>query len=566
MNAPRLVSEVLPWVWIAWSGFVSALTLRAWRRDVLPSPSRRRSAWVLLILSAGLVVASFLAPFRIDASGLMELHAGTEPWKGAVGEAALRLVRWFHHVEPTGIIVLTRLFLLPSAAVAIALASDRPTAEPWTARGFDLRLLVLVGALLITPSFSFGVMGVFNFWFFPVVVLGVLLALHELETSPSWLGRLTLWTSLPLLAFARPETIVATLVMALLVSGASRARKDHRTWVPTLVLACGMVLIAPSMLSYLDDRVRNQPLLMGADTAGDAPFWTTGWILVRRVVEHLPINLLVLVVALHVLGGVAVFRVLRILRTRSASLAEVAALGLLVTEFVAIGVHREGFLRYDKYGQLVVVPFWLLFVVGIPMLGAVRQRKVLGAAAGAGALLFVAHVTLSGLGVGRCAAGGARDGMLQDETLLWEVSPRWVRSACVRETPALVVVVQLDERGAMPEQQRPAKPEGKTCEPERWPLAHQWSRAGCASAVVVPGDTERLEKVLCDPNEGVLRSPLRFDALQDPMRHPNLGVVSFYRPERLAEVTDVLRRRPDCGWEVKETARSAVLLRRTGGR
>jgi hypothetical protein len=56
-----------------------------------------------------------------------------------------------------------------------------------------------------------------------------------------------------------------------------------------------------------------------------------------------------------------------------------------VTEFLAIGVHREGFLRYDKYGQLVVVPFWLPCVVGILTLSAVRERTVLGAAAGAAA-------------------------------------------------------------------------------------------------------------------------------------------------------------------------------------
>ncbi|HNS97013.1 MAG TPA: hypothetical protein PLJ27_10245 [Polyangiaceae bacterium] len=568
MNAPNLLGEWLPWVWVVWFAALLALTARIWRREVLPIRPRRHAAIVLVVVSLGLLIASFLVPFRVDASGLMELFAGTEPWKGVVGKSVLELIRPLSPLDPMRIILLTRVFALGSTAVAIAVVTSIWRAhhhiEKETER-IDLVLLSTVGCLLLTPSYASGLLGVFNFWFFPFVMLGMLLALVDLERRPSWLGRILFWTSLPLLAYSRPETLVATLSMTFLVILSFRKRGDRLTWVSTAVLAFAMTAIAPSVFAYLDDRVRNQPLLMGGDAAGDSSSWATGWILFRRIIQHLPINGLAVGVAMHGMGLLAMVGMVRRVRARQASVGQVAAFVFFLVEFVAIGVHREGFLRYDKYGLLVVSAIWFLALSTLPEYRASTRRVLLRIGLIGSALLFVFHVTLGMLGVGRCVLPHepVRDAKLRDMTLLWEDTPRWVRAKCDHGTTNRVVVVMLDERGEMPEQLDKRADGAKRCEPERWPLVHQWKRAGCATDLFIPDRVESIDEILCEPSDGKHGNPLYSRRTSD---HPTLGIISFHRREHVDWVREFLHRRADCGWQMEEESGAALLLRRAHGR
>jgi hypothetical protein len=574
METPRLVAALVPWVWVIWATTSAMVVFRVWRRDIGPDPARKRAAWLLLGLSLLLFAGAFALPSRIDASGLMELQGGDTPWKGAVGEGIISIARAVLGVRFLGIIVTTRAFLPAAGLLAIAVAcsalqrdaTERKLDDSWKVGGVDLQLLFAGSALVLTPSFAFGVLGVFNFWFYGLLVLALLLALLELPRAPSWPARLSILCNLALIGFARPETIVAAVVAGTLIAISAFRRRDHRVWIPLAAVTIAMAGAAPSMFSYLDDRVRHQPLLMGDDTAADASPVSVVLLLIRRVAEHLPLNLLVLLVALHVLGALALVQLVRMVRTRRVTDAELAAVGLLLAEFLAIGVHREGFVRYIKYGQLVVVPVWFLCISGVLVSSLGRRRRRLLAAASIGALvLFAAHFALTATGVGRCATaeGKSRSGRTQDIELLWQTAPDWARTTCA-ERPggrARVVIVQLDERGADPSQQRPPKPEGKSCEPERWPVWHHFLREGCATAVVIPARAEQVRETLCDPSEGVLSSPLRFESLHEPQQLPTHAVVTFYRTQRAEQIREALKY-PACGWRIEEETASAMLLER----
>ena len=568
MELSRLVAQIIPFVWVVWIATTSVLAVRVLRDDVWPCAPRRRGLWFVLALSAAAALASLVLPMRIDASGLMELSGGTEPWKGASGEALLRALRLVLPLSPTDIIHVTRAGLVPTCALAVLSLRLQRTAPPgWTKAGLDVQQVMSASVLLLTPSFLFGGLGVFNFWFFCSVVLAMLLAWEDLSRAPSWASRLCLLSSVVLIGFARPETIAGGIVVAALVVLFAWKNKDWKLLVPALVVALALGAVAPTVVAYLGDRMRNQPLLTGSDATGDAPTWMLPWIAFRRILLHAPLNLAVLFVAFHALGLLAFLRAVSMIRQRRASWPEIAAMALILAEFLAIGVHREGFARYIKYGQLLVAPSWYLAARACYTLPPVRkiQAWLVGSVAG-GIAVSLASTLVSWLGYTRCSLPEGRtfSARMTDQTLLWVTAPRWANTLCPSQHEReRVVVVGLDERAEQDGSVELDMFSPPSCEPERWPIAHLLKRAGCVAVAAYPEVNVAVEDALFDPTRGALCRDVPFQDSAWETQPATHAIVSYYRAERLSEIRSALGRHPSCPWEIEEITESAVLLRRS---
>lgn|GEM_PF-4481511 len=76
---------------------------------------------------------------------------------------------------------------MPTCLPAVLTAARlEPRQDDWVWHGVDLNLMLVVAALVFTSPFLFGGLGVFNCWFFSIVVLALLLAWRELSRSPGW--------------------------------------------------------------------------------------------------------------------------------------------------------------------------------------------------------------------------------------------------------------------------------------------------------------------------------------------------------------------------------------------
>ncbi len=567
MDTPRLVALILPFVWVAWAAATTALAVRGYRRDLGGELSQRKVMWIAAAAAFAAWGATFLIPARIDSSGLLELAGGEEPWKGAAGEAVIAIARAVVVLDLEAIILLTRASVVPACMLAVlVIAEPRAEGERWIRKAIDLRVLLAIGTLLVTPSFLFGTLGVFNFWFFCTVSLAMLLAWRDVVGEPTNAGRIALVTSVLLIGFARPETIAGGIVLAAAAAVFAWRRRDIRLAIPAAIALLLLIAVAPAVSAYLADRMRNQPLLTGADATGSAPLWQLAWIAIRRIIEHAPANLLVLLVALHSIGVLAVVRAVRIVRNRRASWIELAALAFVVVEFLAIGVHREGFTRYIKYGQLLVVPCWYLAtrVWFAQPAGRSTQRLLVGAFA-AGATVMVTSLAFTGAGFNRCSLPEGRTLFARraDELLLWNTTPDWVRSVCGGNgaQTARVVVVGLDERVPRAEGAIEDAFSTPMCEPERWPVGRLLSRGGCDTLSVYPDRRESIQKTLFDSETGALSRPVVPGGGGGEPRRATHAIVTYYRPERADEVREALAAHPACGWEILDTTPSAVLLR-----
>ncbi len=525
---------------------------------------------MLLGLSAAATAASILFPFRIDASGLMELSGGTEPWKGASGEALLRVIRIAWPLSVRDIIHVTRAMFVPTCAVAVlagtATESNRTT---WTWRGLDLNQALVVALLLVSPCFFFGALGVFNFWFFCLVMLALLLGWEDLSRAPGWASRLCLLSSVVLIGFARPETIAGGMVTAVLVVAFALRKRDWKLLALAVVVALALGAVAPTVVAYLGDRMRNQPLLTGSDATGDASTWMLPWIAFRRIALHAPLNVAVLSIVFNGMGVLAAARVVRMVRERRVAWPEVAALSLIFAEFLAIGVHREGFVRYTKYGQLLVVPIWYLAArawYGLPVLR--KARGWLAGSLAAGLAVSAASMLISWLGYTRCSLpeGRTYSARARDETLLWETAPRWAKSLCASgqddDDHVPVVVVGLDERVQQEGEATVDMFSPPRCEPERSPLSHLLNREGCWAVAAYPAADQSVEEALFDPSRGALCGPVPFREFSPDPQSPAFAIVSFYRSERLDEIKAAVEHGSTCRWGMVEITESAVLLRR----
>lgn len=567
MDTPRLVALILPFVWVAWAAATTVLAVRGYRRDLGGDPPRRKVLWIAAATALAAWGTTFLIPARIDSSGLLELAGGGEPWKGAAGEAVIAIAGAVVALDLEAIIHFTRASVVPACMLAVlVIAEPGADGEKWIRRGIDLRALLAVGTLLVTPSFLFGTLGVFNFWFFCTVSLAMLLAWRDVVGEPTNAGRIALVTSVLLIGFARPETIAGGIVLAVAATVFASRRRDIRLAIPAALALLLLIAVAPAVSAYLADRMRNQPLLTGADATGSAPLWQLPWIATRRIVEHAPVNLLVLLIALHSIGVLAVVRAVRIVRSRRASWIELAALAFVMVEFLAIGVHREGFTRYIKYGQLLAVPCWYLATrVWFAQPAGRSTRRLLGGAFAAGATAMVASLALTGPGFNRCSLpeGRTLSARRADELLLWNTTPGWVRSVCGGSgtQPARVVVVGLDERVPRAEGAIEDGFSTPMCEPERWPVGRLLSRGGCETLSVYPDRREPIRKTLFDSETGALCRPVvSGGGGREPQRATH-AIVTYYRHERADEVREAVAAHPACGWEILETTPSAMLLR-----
>jgi hypothetical protein len=544
MTHSDLAHLALQLVWLAWLPAMAVLLARALR----PAWSRdgRRVA-MLLAGAAVLVAVVFALPFQVDASSIMELtatRAHEGQWKGIAGRALV--APWLRAgLGPFGVIVVARLSLILAVALAAALLV-RGAGE---AGGDAVPLLLGVLALLGLPSFTFGILEAHRSFFYSPLVLTTLLALRELERGPTVAGGVALVAGLVLLSFTRPELIVAALLLggAFAYRAAARRRRLLAAGIGLAAVLC--LLAVPEVLGYLFDRMRSQPLLMGSDAAGAAPTGQLAAVGLKRIVSHVPLNAACLLVSLHVVIVLAVWRLARLVRARRASWPELAAALLLLTEFVAIGIHREGFTRVAKYGQLLTVPAWYLALLGLwPELAAERRRVWQRRLVVASALFLVLNVEVSLVTPGREGPRSSRSWRARqaDIALLWRDVPALGRRICSAAAPASVLVVGLDERR---EQFWPLGRylgiETSQWESERSAIVHVLARSGCAVHAAYP--------VGALP-AAALDAPVTFD--EGPPRPPTHALVTWGEPYRRAE----LRALATGAWRVEAEVEGATLL------
>ncbi len=514
-------------------------------------------------------LATWALPFRIDSSGLMELSGGSDPRKRASGKAFLRVVRVATPLPMVDIIHVTRATLVPTCLLAVLTAArPEPRQDDRVWHGVDLNLMLVVAALVFTSPVLFGGLGVFNFWFFSIVVLALLLAWRELSRSPGWAARLSLSSSVALIGFSRPETIAGGIVLAALGAAFAWRRRDWSLFALTVLVVAGLSAAAPTVVAYLSDRMRNQPLLTGSDATGDAPAWMLPWMAVRRVAVHLPSNLVILLVVFNAMALLAATRVLGMIRERRMSWPQAAALALIGAEVLAVGVHREGFLRYEKYGQILAVPLrylatraWFVLPPGR------RPRAWLVGTVSAAFVVSAADVLVSWAGWTRCSRpeGRTLSTRMRDEVLLRETAPRWARSLCAPRKPPehnAVVVIGFDERVPGGDAGRADTFSPMPCEPERWPVLHLLRREGCWAVAGYPPADQSADDALFDPSHGALCRPVAFPEFARDPQTATHAVVTFYRPDRVAEIARAVERSASCRWEVLEATESAVMLRR----
>jgi len=568
MDTSKLVEQLLPVVWVLWCLSAVVLGVDVVRRDLWPHPERRRAVAILFAVAIVAPAVTLFLPVRVDSSGLMQLCTGTETWIGASGKALVRALRVVWPLSHTDIIHVTRAWFVPTCLLVILSHQAPQRSKPeWTKAGIDLQLLLGAGVLLVTPSFLFGVLGVYSFWFVCSIELAMLLAWRELTCAPTWSARILLISSVVLVGFTRPELIVGGLVLAILAAVFAWGRRDWVLFVLAALTAVVLGAVTPTVLAYLGEQMRTQPLLTGADATGDAPaWWMMPWITIRRIAVHVPLNVLLLLIAFHGMGVLAVGRAVRMVRERRVSWPEVAAFALILTEFLAIGVHRAGFVRYVKYGQLLVVPTW--FVASAACYALPPERKVRAWIIGslvAGIMLSLGSASVSLLGYTRCSLpeGHTLAARMHDETLLWKTAPQWAQSLCGgKHEPLRVVVVGLDERVMRRSNATKEMFSKPSCEPERWPLVHALMRSGCMATAAYPIAQMPVDEALFDPEHGALCREVSFDDSGQHLALATHAIVTFYRPERLAEIRSAVGQQETCRWDVVEVAESAVLLRR----
>jgi hypothetical protein len=560
MSQAAFVQLVLQLAWLAWTPAVLVLAARGLRSSW---PTERRALAVLLGVVVALLAAVFALPFSIDASGVMELTAASPvagDWKGVGGKALV--AAWTRvGLGPFGVIVVARLFLVLAAALAAALLRRRGArGEAAEAAGDSRAWLFGTLVLLALPSFTFGILAVHAFFFYSPVVLATLLALDELERGPSVAGGIVLVAGLAIVGFARPELLVAGgLVSAVVVVVALRRRR------PWLAAGSGLVLLlfvwtAPDVLGYLLDRMRSQPLLMGSEVAGGAPAGQVALIGLKRVAAHLPRNALFLLVSLHVVLVLAVLRLRQLARARRAAWPELAAALFLVVELIAIGIHREGFSRLAKYGQLVTVPAWFLALSGAWGAFDVARRQVWSRRVVVVCAAFlVPYLAVELLDVGR---DGLRPGRSwrsrqDDLALLWRHTPAISRRLCrpAGAAPARVLVLGLDEHGRRARALgRHFGVEASVWESDRWPIVHQLRRNGCTVHAVYPQSRAPAGEVLATA-QPALPAPVDRGAPGLPPR----VLVTFRDARRRAELRDAV----GGAWRIEAEVDGATLLVRS---
>jgi len=632
-----VVPQILRATWVLFLPLAVGVALVAVRQAVLSSRAAVRI--VLVALAAGVVVGvmGIVFPFRVDASGLLELMPdGRSPtqFKGTAGKAFVDVAAWFGVSSYRGVIACTRAtaVLLPLFAAALVLPAIQGRRE--TAIACTL--------LVASPLCLHGSLGVFNFWFFPLVSLGLCVGLTTLETlersGEGGLGaggagaseddaggagasevdagvagasevdagaagagegrakevRLaSVWRTMALLVvglgvlligFSRPETMASAALLALVLFVRAAWQRDLEA---AFVFGGVLVLFAAwssLVAEFLLDRMRHQPLLMGTDVSPGASTAALSLVAVRRVLLHVPRDVLFLGVVLHVVVYFAVRRLLGVVREtvrqRRCSLVELAAAILLVTEFVAVAVHREGFFKITKYGQLVVVPAFVLGVLGeIGRRQAKQRQRLLGMALCATLIVSAVYSAADFSGWG-APCGWRVPG--RADRLLWYEAPRLSEELCRqgRSAPATVLVLGLDER----------KPRGVGIpwlgiEDMEWEsdiasLPIVFRRAGCKTATRYPEAGLSVRQVLdknaeADPLCGLVvldegRGPQPADVgatLQGGTASKERGevthvLVTYLDPRRRPEVLDLLLHADGCAFKLGKELPHVMLFER----
>jgi hypothetical protein len=254
-------------------------------------------------------------------------------------------------------------------------------------------------------------------------------------------------------------------------------------------------------------------------------------------------------------------------------------------------MHREGFFKITKYGQLVVVPLWYLAMQRrLPLMAPGRRRRWTRVILAASLVVTAAYTVADWTGWG--APHGWRVPARAD-TLIWREAPRVAASLCDgrgRAGGATIVVLGLDERRPTGVGLPWMGVEAARWESEMGALPHVLRQAGCRTITRYPATDLPLPSVLRgsggEPDLLCAVAPL--DEAGGPMvpsagardptgptgRAAGAGVQSgravlpthilmtYLATSHREEVSRVLAATPECPWRVERELTNAVLLGR----
>lgn len=541
--------------WAVWIPATVLVTRRALAGTILPFPSRRRALAAAAAVALLFVAAAYLIPIRLDPSGVVVLCHYDHGWKGLAGRGLATLL-WPFGRPPCWLAILgTRLFLLPGVLLAAAVVA--PLLPPGDASGRGARagtLLIPLLVLLATPHFVLGTASGFNFWFFGTVVLGLAAAFDDVRDRATTSGGLAAASGIVLLGLSRPEALVAALALAAGLLAASRGpRRARIRWMAAGALVAIGSLV-PSGVAYLVQSAAHDATLVGTDAnAGGTPFDAV-LRMAGRMARHLPRDLAALA-SYHVLAVLAAWRLVRMARRRDARWGEAALAALLAVEFVAFLVHREGLVRFAKYGSLVAVPVWYLAVrTWLDRLGGRMPWMAV-------ALALSATLSVGLLPDARPAEWVATRGRaLADARRLARDLPAFARDLCGKDPDAAVLVALLDEEDGPIDASPGVAPAPR--EPDRWLVAPTLSYAGCGRIAVVrpPVAASAAALFASEDGPGPACAPRAFGGGDGAPRRATHLLVVHDRDDRPGQVRGALPAGAGCGWRIAREAPGLLLL------
>lgn len=322
------------------------------------------SAWLLL---------SYAVPLWVHYDSVDHLVSPDAVYKGESSRALLSLVVGSSASSHEAIVHLFRaaLLVVPFAAYALALllttpsASQRPIhASAESASPDSLRPAFVAALLLVAqPQWFLPLVNVEYFALFGACVALLLIGVHGFMTGRSVSAVVLVFSTLVLIGFMRPESVVIALaILVLIIIAAFRDRRPVVGWVG-LALAVLLADRAAGAIPYIMNQARTEPLSMGTSRRhdlGGQPWYQLLAAWASNAARFFPKNLLYLLLFQHflLLGGL--WGGAQRVRARPLGLPPLVAL-VFPAFYLTIVLGKDiGFDEPVKYHALIVVALWFI--------------------------------------------------------------------------------------------------------------------------------------------------------------------------------------------------------------
>ena len=398
--------------------------------------------------------------------------------------------------------------------------------------------------------------------FAPVLMGSLWLAHHASVERGDRIASICVAAGLPLLAFARPETPLPTLILTAVLAWDTwtRSRRADAGLPVRLArlagfgLVCALVLVAlPGIVDFFARRLPANTLL-GDDAMEGRGAVSLLLVLLKRGFVGVPLAFAGATLFSSGLLLLAAARVPAVVRRREGDALEWASLLWVASYLVLTSPHREGLGSLsgsNKYMLLVAVPIWYLANRYLVSAVSPRRRRV-WAAVVAGLTAALLAFSLVFLSINRSRA-------VRQDAIRWHIAPAVARHVCVAPPASGEVCVLLG--ASSPFDSLPPTEYGPEVE-------GILSRAGCEIDDRLPtrdGDA--------GPSEQRLPPTLAFSWLcsrpappeSDPSRPPPIcaarhAFVILDDAPALTELRQFLASGDNCGWRLTQSWPEAALL------